>query len=134
MLSGRYRTDKLLSHFDKHEDHRCRLCFSESGDIEHLLVHCSSLSGVRVNQLQSLNNRRDFSQISVDLILDYWKRPVSHFMQLLLDCSVLPEVITATQNNQNQDVMQDLFKFSRTWCLNVHMSRMKLLGHWKKYF
>ena len=30
MLSGRYRTDKLLSYFDKHEDQRCRLCFCES--------------------------------------------------------------------------------------------------------
>ena len=77
MLSGRYRTDKLLSYFDKHEDQRCRLCFCETGDIEHLLVHCTSLSDVRYNQLQSLNNRRDLSQVSVDIILDYWERPVS---------------------------------------------------------
>ena len=132
MLSGRYRTDKLLSHFDKNEDHRCQLCFSESGDIEHLLVHCSALSDVRQNQLQSLYNRTDFSQNSVQLILNYWEKPTAMLVQLLLDCSVLPEVITATQNGQ--DVMQDIFKFGRTWCYNIHAKRMKLLGRWRKYF
>ena len=119
------------SHFDKNEDHRCQLCFSEAGDIEHLLVHCSTLSDVRQNQLQSLYNRTDFSQNSVQLILNYWEKPTAMLVQLLLDCSVLPEVITATQNGQ--DVMQDIFKFGRTWCYNIHARRMKLLGRWRKY-
>ena len=132
MLSGRYTTDKLLSHFDRNEDQRCKLCLSETGDIEHLLVHCSALSGVRNNQLQSLLNRTNFSEFSAALILNYWEKSTPSFVQLLLDCSVLPEVITANQNGQS--LMQEIFKFGRTWCYNVHSTRMKLLGKWKKFF
>ena len=130
LLSGRYRSDKLLSHFDKSSDHRCRLCLSETGDIEHLLVNCSALSEVRTTQFQAMNSRNEISQFSVDIILTTWEKSVNDFVQLLLDCSVIPEVIRATQNGQN--VMQEIFKFSRTWCFNIHAKRMKLLGRWNK--
>ena len=133
MLSGRYRSDKLLSHFEKSNDQRCRLCLTEdeSGDIEHLLVNCLALSEVRTNQFNSLNNRSYVSQLSVDLILMTWEKSVKEFVQLLLDCSVLPDVIVANQNGQT--VMQDILKFSRNWCFSIHVRRMKLLGRWKKF-
>ena len=131
MISGRYRSDQLLSHFDKNEDQRCRLCLTSTGNIEHLLLDCSALSDVRNTQLQSISNRTDFCQDSVFLILNYREKSASAFIQLLLDCSVLPEVIVANQNGQN--VMHDIFKFGRTWCYNIHATRMKLLGRLKKY-
>ena len=110
------------------------MCLSETGDIEHLLVHCSELSEVREKQWQSLLNKSDFSQVSVNLILNYWEKPTKTFVQLLLDCSVLPEVIVHNQNSVGLNVMQDLFKFGRTWCYNVHARRMKLLGRWRKCY
>ena len=47
MLSGRYRSDKLLSHFHPTNSPKCQLsCDSPNsfGDLPHLLVHCSSLA------------------------------------------------------------------------------------------
>ena len=62
---------------------------------------------------------------------DTSNKSISDFVQLLLDCSVVPEVIEANQNSDSS-VMAGIFKFSRTWCFNVHMKRMKMLGRWTK--
>ena len=53
----------------------------------------------------------------------------SHLMQLLLDCSALPEVIAASQLHGNQ-VFADLFYIGRNWCFCVHRERLKCLGKW----
>ena len=43
-LSGRYRTDSLLSHFEESVNPQCALCKKEvTGSLEHLLVLCDSL-------------------------------------------------------------------------------------------
>ena len=50
-------------------------------------------------------------------------------MQLLLDCSVIPEIIASSQS-QGEQVFFDLFYFSRTCCFSVHWERLKRLGKW----
>ena len=52
-------------------------------------------------------------------------------MQFLLDCSVLPLVITAYQKH-GQIVHNQLFKISRTWCRSLHVARMKALGRFTR--
>ena len=51
--------------------------------------------------------------------------------QLLLNCSVVPKVVEASQNSLT-DIISDIFKFTRIWCFNVHMQRMKMLGRFTK--
>ena len=48
-------------------------------------------------------------------------------MQLLLDCSSIPEVITMVQSH-GPEVLHHLFYVSRNWCYSVHRKRMDLLG------
>ena len=133
LLSGRYRTDKLLKHFSPGQDGTCSICQDNcEGTVEHLLVECSSLSECRQQQFQALVEKHNISVTSKKIIGDFSVKPTSDFVQLLLDCSVIPEVISANQNDQN--ILPELFKFARTWCFNMHMTRLKILGRWKKSF
>ena len=133
LLSGRYKTDKLLSHFSRGLDGSCTICQDNCpGTVEHLLVECASLSECRDRQFSALANRDDISDTTKKLVSDIFRRPSSEFVQLLLDCSVLPEVISA--NRYNTNTLPELFKFTRTWCYNMHMTRLKILGRWNKSF
>ena len=132
-LSGRYPTDRLLRHFDKNLTGRCTLCPDDDNDgsLEHLLLLCPSLTNCRQQQLQMLTNNPAISDKARDIILAASVNPIPHFVQLLLDCSVLPVVIVTRQEG-DKNIQNEIFKFSRTWCFNVHMQRMKMLGRWTK--
>ena len=131
-LSGRYRTDSLLCHFGKNDTPVCSLCQeSVEGSVEHLLVLCDKLKQCRENQFKMLDERKDISDVSRKLIYDSFKKSVSNFVQVLVDCSSLPTIINATQGNGNSHILTEIFKISRTWCFNIHMHRMKLLGRWR---
>ena len=51
------------------------------------------------------------------------------FSQFLIDCSVIPEVISLTQL-LGTDALYNLFKVTRTWCYSLHRDRLKILGRW----
>ena len=107
------------------------MCAEETeGSVEHILVICSSLTECRKNSFNMIQQRVDISDKTREIIITTYSKTVSDFVQLLLDCSVIPAVINACQTNESH-VLNELFKFSRTWCFNVHMKRMKLLGHWR---
>ena len=128
LLSGRYRTDRLLRHFDKNRTGNCSLCLNGSdGSLEHLLVLCPALTQCCDQQFLRLNSHSGISDKARSIIAASSQKSVPDFTQLLLDCSVVPEVIEASQNSLT-DIISDIFKFTRTWCFNVHMQRMKMLG------
>ena len=130
LLSRRYRTDRLLRHFSKDHDGSCKICDENcEGTTEHLLVECSALSECRHLQIYALTGRNDISDTSKELIAIFAQKSTNEFTQLLLDCSVIPEVIAASQSDEN--ILPEIFKFTWTWCFSMHMRRLKLLGQWK---
>ena len=123
----------FLKHFYKDLDGSCTICQDNcEGSVEHLLVVCSALAESRQQQLRGLSERNDISDTSKSLIRTISEKSNEDFVQLLLDCSVIPEVITASQTDTS--ILSEIFKFSRTWCFNMHMKRLKLLGRWKNSF
>ena len=48
-------------------------------------------------------------------------------MQLLLDCSVMPEVIKLSQESENP-VMKDIFYLTRSYVFKIYATRRRLLG------
>ena len=52
-----------------------------------------------------------------------------YLLQFILDCSVLPSVISATQQH-GYVVLEELFHLTRTWCFVMHRQRMRMLGRW----
>ena len=131
MLSGRYRTDKLMSNWSSSNPAgMCRLpgCEGEVGTLLHILLHCSGLTETRANVI---------SNWSAFLVPCPWLLPiVAHHtlngdqlnMQFLLDPSVLPLVISSSKGNQ--DVLQSCFYLSRTWNFSIHLARQKIRKLW----
>ena len=50
-------------------------------------------------------------------------------VQLILDPSVLPDVINMKQIFGPQ-ILKEIFSFSRNWCYTIHRERLKLQGRW----
>ena len=130
MLSGRYRTDRLLRHFTDNSEGICQICTSKSiGSIEHILLACPSLENHRVKLMRMLD-QSDYHDDSKCLIRTIISVNSNISIQLLLDCSPIPEVITL-QQSLGEQVLEDIFKFSRTWCYTINRERLRLLGRWK---
>ena len=136
LLSGRYRTELLCRHWSSNSEGYC-LCPSCDGlmikeDIEHILLHCVSLAPTR---LRLSNFTMKYVKTVPHLcssILELTKPSNPLFFQFLLDCSVIPLVISL-KNEHGAEVLHHMFKVSRTWCYSLHRERLKLLGRWIPY-
>ena len=105
-------------------------CFSEGvvETQEHVLLHCCAYSPAR-NNLLGLCMKID-DPVSHSLVANFILcGPTKMKMLLLLDCSAIPEVITASQKYGDY-VFRDIFYVGRTWCFSIHRERMKRLGLW----
>ena len=129
LLSGRYRFDSLTKHWSSKVTGYCYLsplCRDQLDDVVHMLKNCSPLQPTR--------------QKMIDFTLSYSKRlphEVSFFLQnncipsnekfcqLLMDCSVIPEVIVFKQNF-GPDILAHLFNITRTWIYVLHRERTAL--------
>ena len=129
MLSGRYRSDQLLRHFDKtvENDGSCQLCTQQTlGSIEHLLVLCPTLEETRNKLRQKIIDNGSISDTAKLLITESFKS-VKMTTQMMLDCSTIPSVISARQI-EGPSLIEQLFRISRGWCYSLHKARLKLLG------
>ena len=128
-LSGRYRSESLVRHWSKNKDGFCNstTCTNKVETIEHILIECGAYSDCK-RYLYSLWLSTT-NPVVLKLVLEALTSETCYLLQFILDCSVLPSVIVATQRH-GFSVLKELFHFTRTWCFTVHRQRMKLLGRW----
>ena len=136
LLSGRYRTELLSSHWSSNPGGYC-LCPSCDGlfipeDIEHIFLHCDSLGTTRLRLSNFTMKYAQDVPLLCSTILELTKPCNPLFLQFLLDCSVIPKVISLCMEHGNV-VLHHMFKVSRTWCYSLHRERLKLLGRWNPY-
>ena len=138
MLSGRYRTEALASHWSESGTRSCKTPFCKNHHIEedhhHILAVCGSLQTSR-SRLQTFTQKYCAginNQEIKELITKYCSPYQPLFCQFLEDCSVLPEVIAVGQVLGEKLVHHHLFWVSRTWCYTLHRDRLKILGRWRK--
>ena len=135
MVSGRYRCEKLCSNWSQNKAGVCLIskeCVSQEKDIPHILRFCSGLDSTR-EKLKKFTHRYCMTAPPIirDLATNLCSTSSPFFCQFLLDCSVLPSVITATQREaEGEDILGHLFHLSRTWVFNLHRERLRLLGRW----
>ena len=135
-LSGRYRSERLCRFWSQNKAGVCLLpaCKNSniSEDIEHILLQCISLNAER-RWLEMFTSKFAADKPPVQMIINTYLYSVHDNIrvQFLLDCSVLPLVITAHQK-YGHEIHQHLFKVSRTWCRSLHLARMKALGRFCK--
>ena len=130
LLSGRYRSDRLTRHFQRNTSNGdCRICNEKvPSTIEHLLLQCHSLAATRCNMFNWVTERQDLSARTKAIISEIFSSTsVTDKIQLLLDCSCLPEVISSRQDGDQ--TQSEIFKFARTWCFSVHVQREKILNY-----
>ena len=132
-LSGRYRSERLRRHWSMVNRNGYCLnpsCFSLKyvEDEIHILLRCSAYTDER-RRLTNLSMKTAHNFPLLQPIMDEYLNSSDDDLKLqfLLDCSTLPLVIYARQNF-GFEIMCHLFKFTRIWCLNIHKSRMKMLG------
>ena len=133
MISGRYRTEQLCRHWSANKKGFC-LAPSCIGlelveDLPHILIQCASLEPTRQQLLSFTVNYSQSCEILQPILRILYLRTHSSFCQFLIDCSVLPTVIAATQQ-YGPDVLHHLFRITRTWCFCLHKARLKILGRW----
>ena len=133
MVSGRFRTASLCSHWSRNIDGNCQLsdsCSNTSEDISHILTSCVALQPTRQKLYSFTSNYcTNVSPVIRNILEQFCTQSSERFCQFLLDCSVLPAVIRAVQEEGN-DVLHHLFTVTRTWVYTLHKERLKKLGRW----
>ena len=127
MLSGRYRTYQLTSHWSDCRTSRCPapICLSNSETVEHILLHCPAYSLTRLNILEKFKSVLNPSiQVLVTTALT---KTNSYMLQFLLDASVLPETRSLIQSI-GDGILYQIFSLTRSWCYSIHRERLKLIN------
>jgi hypothetical protein len=133
LLSGRYRTEALCSNWSN-TDGFCKLSPScnEEETVTHILQTCTALSKTRENLMTFTRSYCDGHPLVASLTRQFCKTECRLFVQFLLDCSVLPEVICAVQNH-GSIIHEHLYNITRIWCYALHRDRLKTLGRWNNF-
>ena len=79
---------------------------------------------------ENLSKNTHISETTKSLIAFYFQGTETNKVQLILDPSVLPKVIS-TKQVEGPHIYDEIFHFSRSWCYSIHKKRLKLLGRWK---
>ena len=131
MLSGRYRCEKLRRHWSQNTLGHCELepCLTLGivGSLEHMLVDCVGLAESRAGVLSLWKKTVQNQPHILNLLIRYTVTEPDKTIQLLLDPSVLPEVIRESQT-YGIEVVNILFYLTRTYCSALHKAKFKLLG------
>ena len=132
LLSGRARLGSLIRHFSPGNSGLCELCHEELEDLTHLLVpRCPRLADraltLRENMKKLLANS-ECCTLLLEQVMFESKDDQQLWVQFVLDCSVLPNVIAASQLDST--VLSKLFGATRTYCYGLHRTRLKLIGRW----
>ena len=131
LLSGRYRTEYLCRHWSRNREGYCLSLSCKQQQIpetvQHILLDCNEYSQLREDLVSFWH--KTSHPIVHSLAIQALGSSRSYLIQFLLDCSVLPQVIVATQCFGTV-IMQEIFHLTRTWCFSVHSLCMKRLGRW----
>ena len=120
MLSGRFRCGSLVWHFSPSETGICKLCKTETEDIEHILLpKCPPLLEKKQQLLQYARESLKFFEKA------FSDTKLEKTIKFLLDPSVYPEVILGNQNDDRTFTL--LLKITSTWCYSLYRVRAKLL-------
>ena len=118
LLSGRARLGSLLRHFSPTNNGMCELCHLEIEDLSHfLLPRCPLLhdrSQMLLEYMRSLFKNSETCLLILDDILAGSRQNHKLWVQFVLDCSVLPAVIVASQDDPVV-----LFRATRTPCYSL---------------
>ena len=103
MLSGRYRTEKLCSHWSQNKPGYCLLpsCAGQERveDIAHILISCPSLCNTRSTLTKFTSNySKNLPEAASHSANQLCSSSHPLHIQFLLDCSTMPSIIPLCNN------------------------------------
>ena len=131
---GQARVEALTKHWDpSNKEGYCQLCHSIApslGTMEHMFLGggCPALVDARLCMLSFFQAYMVARPYLLPVMKVCWGTSNSLSMQFLLDCTVIPEVIIASQEN-NHPVVSDLCYLGRTYIFKIHQTRRRLLNY-----
>ena len=128
-LSGRYKSANLMRHWAANKNGFCLAptCQNTVESLEHILVHCKAYTESKA-RLYSLWLSTQ-NKVVFNLVIEALSNETEYLVQFLIDCSVLPSVVKATQEH-GDGILNQLFYLTCSWCFVIHKQRMKILGRW----
>ena len=132
MLSGRYRTEYLCRHWSKNKAGICLLseaCSSTLDQLPHILAVCPALQPTRDKLVKFTMSYCQRVPYLSHIIFKYLRPDHPLYCHFIIDCSTIPQIISATQEYGNE-ALAHFFNITRTWCYSLHRERMKILGRW----
>ena len=131
-LSSQYPCEKRVRHWsgDNPEGFCSFISCREAGLVEspeHILLKCPAYSETRLRMITRSMRMRQAPTHT--LMVKFLFSNTRKLMQLLLDPSGIPEVISCAQH-YGEDIYSDIFYIGRTWCFSLHRERLKRLGKW----
>ena len=130
-LSARYPCGQLTRHWSPDSEGYCTFLTCQQRSTietpEHILLECPAYTTTRLNLISMCLNAKN--PVSNYIVTKLLLSTTDQIMQFLLDCSPIPIVIHTAQLH-GDDIFNDLFYLSRTWCFAIHRERMKRIGRW----
>lgn len=115
ITTGTYILQSTRAKFNQYQvSQRCPLCQMEDETLQHFLLECKSLEPVRkpfVDMIRSL--------MPCHMLFPNTQPMAEDLLQVILD---------PTMNVQQDNVVSQLFSFSRSLCFAVHVQRNVILG------
>ena len=130
MLSGRYRTELLCSHWSSNQNGWCLTpaCLGNEAkeDLDHILAFCPSLDHTRGNLHHFTMSFAKLNPVLYPILSTYCNPGHPLFCQFILDCTCLPDIHAIT-NLYGHTLLNKLLYIGRTWCYSLHRDRARLL-------
>ena len=95
---------------------------------EHILLQCPAYNTTRNRMVNLCLQTKQPATHSI-IVSHFLHDSNQTILQLILDCSSLPDVISSAQIHGDY-IFSDLFYLGRTWCYAIHRARSKRLGLW----
>ena len=131
MLSGRYWSLQLRCHWTQNRLGICEVepCHSLEipGSLSHQLLDSEALSNSRRAVLNLWQRQFEFSPF---ILKNFKKYTVDHpelSLQLILDPSVLPELIELLQQ-KDEESLNTIIQLTHTFCFSLYKAKLQLLG------
>ena len=124
LLSGRYRTNDLIKHWNQSQTGLCSAPGCDSKEtVTHIIIECRAYTNTRQKLLSMWLSTHS------QLVLQALTSTNEYLIQFILDCSSLPQVITAKQK-YGEVIFSEIFRLTRTWCFALHRERLRIQGRW----
>jgi hypothetical protein len=116
MLSGRYRTEKLCSHWSQNKPGYCLLpsCAGQERveDIAHILISCPSLCNTRSTLTKFTSNySKNLPEAASHSANQLCSSSHPLHIQFLLDCSTMPSIISLVQQHGSEVLFHMYHKY-----------------------